>query len=423
MTIHKGKNDKEAAINELRELVSIYENKDLPQETIQACRELLELNPADKKVQVKIEKLEKKLGIKEPAAVAVPIENRSVEEVLPGVDEYIRSGLLKEAIGLLQQLKAKDSGNIDVRTRLKNVYLESGEKDNVIGECLAIAEIYEKKGDLDAKNSLIKEAKVLNPDDPRLVTVSMPSPGLGKAAVAPGKDAVPPAGEPRESFEEKLAEADFYTQQGLVDEAVNIYKELLSVFPDNEEIKKKLGSLSSAEVPEEQPVEKAAADSTVDSDLKDIFKEFKKGIEDELGEQDSETRYNLGIAYKEMGLLEDAIREFKIAAKDPEKTVQSSSMLALCYMDKKQYPLAIQEFKKTVEAMDKTDKEYLGAKCDLADAYVKNNDHAKALVIYKEVLAQDPKFRDVARKVKIIKNLASEDKDKPKSKKDRVSYI
>jgi len=423
VTIYKGKNDKETAIKELRELVSIYENKDLPRETLQSYKELLELNPADEKIQVKIKKLEKKLGIKEPAAVAVPIENRSVEEVLPGADEYIRLGLLKEAISLLEKLKVKEPDNLEVLKRLKDVYIQSGGKDRAIGECLIIAELYEKRGDLDAKNSLIEEAKVLNPDDPRLVAVSMLSPELEKAAVVPKKDPVPPAGEPRESFEEKLAEADFYTQQGLGDEAITIYKELLSVSPDNEEIKKKLGALSPAEVPEEQPVEKAAADSTVDSDLKDIFKEFKKGIEDELGEQDSETRYNLGIAYKEMGLLEDAIREFKIAAKDPKKTVQSSSMLALCYMDKKLYPLAIQEFKKTVEAIDQTDKGYLGAKCDLADAYVKNNDYAKALIIYKEVHAQDPKFRDVARKVKIIKNLASEDKDKPKSKKDRVSYI
>jgi tetratricopeptide (TPR) repeat protein len=176
-------------------------------------------------------------------------------------------------------------------------------------------------------------------------------------------------------------------------------------------------------MPEGKPVEEVTAHATIDSDLKDIFHEFKKGIEEELGEQDSETRYNLGIAYKEMGLLEDAIREFKIVAKDPKKILQSSSMLALCYMDKKLYPLAIQEFKKITEVMVPTDDSYLGARCDLADAYVKNSDYNKSLKLYTEIYAQDPKFRDVARKVEIIKKLVSEGKDEPKSKKDRVSYI
>jgi thioredoxin-like negative regulator of GroEL len=76
--------------------------------------------------------------------------------------------------------------------------------------------------------------------------------------------------------------------------------------------------------------------------------------------------------------------------------------------------------------MSPGDEGYLGGKCDLADAYVKNKEYDQALNLYKAILKQDPKFRDVERKVKIIQSMASQkeqEKGKPKSKKDRVSYI
>ena len=41
-----------------------------------------------------------------------------------------------------------------------------------------------------------------------------------------------------------------------------------------------------------------------------LEKTFKKGVEEQAGREDSDTHYNLGIAYKEMGLLDEAIAEF-----------------------------------------------------------------------------------------------------------------
>ena len=189
---------------------------------------------------------------------------------------------------------------------------------------------------------------------------------------------------------------------------------MLAASSGNDEIMRKLDAL--------KPAEKTG-EHTVDHDLRDIFHEFKKGIDKELGDEDFETRYNLGIAYREMGLLEDAIREFQIASKDPKKTIQSSSMLALCYMDKKLYHLAIEEFKKIVEPMAPTDYGYLEAKCDLADAYVKNKEHDVALKLYKEIFTQNPNFKDVAHKVSILEKMGTDTSDKPKPKKGRVSYI
>ena len=52
---------------------------------------------------------------------------------------------------------------------------------------------------------------------------------------------------------------------------------------------------------------------TEEEGFEQVFHAFKSGVERELGESDHEARYDLGIAYKEMGLLDDAIGEFRIA--------------------------------------------------------------------------------------------------------------
>ena len=72
---------------------------------------------------------------------------------------------------------------------------------------------------------------------------------------------------------------------------------------------------------------KARPRSSGDAGLADIFKEFKKGVDKQLGKEDYDTRYNLGIAYKEMGLIDEAIAEFQLAAKDEARLLECSSML------------------------------------------------------------------------------------------------
>lgn len=425
IAVHKGKGNKDAAINELRALAGIYDSKDLFQDSLQTYKELLELNPSDKAVQKRIKKLEESLGVESFAPSEVTFEEKPVDEIFSEVDIYVRHGKLNEAIGLLEKLKGREPDNIEIYTRLKDFHIKTGDKEKAVEECLSAAELYEKKGDLEAKNNIIAEATHLNPDDPRLAVVSMPSVEAEEAGAPPEEGVTPSVEKAAENFKEKLTEADFYAQQGLKDEAVKLYEELLETSPDNKEIMKKLQAFKPAEKPGEAPVE-AGAQTPIDSDLKEIFHEFKKGIDKELGEEDYETRYNLGIAYKEMGLLEDAIREFQVAAKDPKRTLQSSSMLALCYMDKRLYHLAIEEFRNIIDLMGPTDHGYLEVKCDLADACVKNNEHDTAITLYKEIQTKNPSFKDIARKVSILETMtvdAKEGKKKPKPKKGRVSYI
>ncbi|RMG74991.1 MAG: tetratricopeptide repeat protein, partial [Nitrospirae bacterium] len=291
---------------------------------------------------------------------------------------------------------------------------------------------------------------------------------------------------PVEELTELIAEADFYYRQGLLNDALNVYERLLSIHPDREEFRERIEEIKNRLAPADkeaqteestalqedesikmetplseepsqavsfepptEPIQEeteeeliteelsaateeeiSAPEPELTSEVMEIFEEFKKGIADELEEEDYETHYNLGIAYKEMGLLDDAIKEFQIAKQDPERRVHVMSMLGVCYMEKQLYSLAIDAYKGALEGMEEKNESYYGTMFDLANAYEKNGDLKAALDIYVKVYGWDSKFREVDKRINNLKKMLSEDsgeaeiaEEEPPKRKDRISYI
>jgi pilus assembly protein FimV len=247
------------------------------------------------------------------------------------------------------------------------------------------------------------------------------------------RDDAPLEGMSLEDYGEELAEADFYARQGLIEEAREILERVQSLFPENEEIRQRLSSLgqmtegiAERELQETGETEEAlpAADPILANEVMDIFNEFKKGLENELEEEDYETHYNLGIAYKEMGLVDDAIREFQSAREDQKRFFHSSNMLGLCYMEKGLYSLAIDVLRTALLKMDGESESFWAMKYDLAEAHEKNGELKEALDYYRDVYGWNSKFRSVSDKINTLKTAAAEGGEKKKKdKKDRVSYL
>jgi tetratricopeptide (TPR) repeat protein len=142
------------------------------------------------------------------------------------------------------------------------------------------------------------------------------------------------------------------------------------------------------------PESPLAATDLGDPSLADIFREFQKGVDKQLGKEDYETRYNLGIAYKEMGLVDEAIAEFQLAAKDETRLLECASMLGICFVEKGMPKLAVKWFEKGLSAPGRTEEEYKGLRYDLADALEQAGELDEALALFTEVYGQDAKFRD-----------------------------
>jgi tetratricopeptide (TPR) repeat protein len=153
-----------------------------------------------------------------------------------------------------------------------------------------------------------------------------------------------------------------------------------------------------------QPAVAADAPATAgtdlgDASLVDIFREFQKGVDKQLGKEDYETRYNLGIAYKEMGLVDEAIAEFQLAAKDEARLLECASMLGICFVEKGMPKLAVKWFEKGLSAPGRTDEEYKGIRYDLGEALEQADELERSLALYEEVYGQDTTFRDVAQRI------------------------
>jgi tetratricopeptide (TPR) repeat protein len=136
-----------------------------------------------------------------------------------------------------------------------------------------------------------------------------------------------------------------------------------------------------------------------DPGLDAVFREFKKGVEKQLGTEDYDTRYNLGIAYKEMGLLDEAIAEFQLAAKDDARLLECCSLLGLCFMEKGMHTIAIKWFEKGLSLPDRNEEEYLGLRYDLARAHETRGDIDRALDLYEDIYRVHARFRDVSYRV------------------------
>ncbi len=167
-----------------------------------------------------------------------------------------------------------------------------------------------------------------------------------------------------------------------------------------------LGDLFGAQAAVEEPESATPGTEFGDAGLADIFKEFKAGVDKQLGKEDYDTRYNLGIAYKEMGLIDEAIAEFQLAAKDEARLLECSSMLGICFLEKGMPKLAVKWFERGLKAPGRTDDEYVALRYDLAAACEAAGDTDRALSLFTDLYGQDANYRDVASKVRELRGAA-----------------
>jgi tetratricopeptide (TPR) repeat protein len=139
--------------------------------------------------------------------------------------------------------------------------------------------------------------------------------------------------------------------------------------------------------------------------LEEIFKAFKKGVEQQVDSEDYDTHYNLGIAYKEMGLVDEAIGEFQYAAKDPARTVECCGILGLCFREKGMPQLALKWYQRGLDTPELGDQEAVGLRYDIAEVHREQGDYRKAMELYTEVFGMDSTYRDVAAKIKEMRKL------------------
>jgi tetratricopeptide (TPR) repeat protein len=246
---------------------------------------------------------------------------------------------------------------------------------------------------------------------------------------------------------QELESVDFYIAQGYSDIAVDTLEMLERQFGPNPEIQSRREKLAQRN---EQPVEASAvfefggaeelatatpvpaetitfdSDSAyaslagddgnnagaakpvamgIDAGLAELFEEFRVAEEGDEVREDYETHYNMGTAYKEMDLMDEAIQEFQTSASlvkpndGTSRYLQCCNMLGHCFIQKGMPEAAVLWFKKGLQAPGHSEDEYQALRYELASAYEQLGDLKQAREFYTEVYGVDVSYREVAEKL------------------------
>jgi len=143
----------------------------------------------------------------------------------------------------------------------------------------------------------------------------------------------------------------------------------------------------------EQPATASQADHP-QWNVENLFQQFKAGVTAQISETDAATHYDLGVAYREMGMYADAINEFEVAARDPNRECVCRSVIGMIHLQFGNVDAAIAAFQRGLEAPQKTREQELALAYETADAYEARKNPESALYYFKHVATLEPSYRD-----------------------------
>ncbi len=238
--------------------------------------------------------------------------------------------------------------------------------------------------------------------------------------------------------EDQLRELDFLIQQGLLEDAAKLLQKVRDAFADHPDVLARQAMLKArgwdedrrgtagataaelfseeeqffdlaAELEKELADEEMVAEATgsgkgSDVSIEDLFKEFQRGVAEQVEEEDFDTHFNLGLAYREMGLLDEAIGEFQLSTKSPDYLMESASMIGACYIEKGLPEQGAEWYQRALTAPVLPPEAELGLRYELGRAHELAGNTTAALGCFSEVLAINPAFRDVVARISKLRS-------------------
>jgi tetratricopeptide (TPR) repeat protein len=259
---------------------------------------------------------------------------------------------------------------------------------------------------------------------------------------------VEPEEEPSEAIEEALEEAEFFTSRGLFDDAKAILSDQLGRTPNHPlllerlreleqamaksgesrtidrsqlgprsepaegdhvfDIAASLDALDELDVTSLEPEARSFANANQEVDVDQVFAKFKEGVRAQVSESDSATHYDLGVAYKEMGLLPDAISEFELAGRDPARSCMCYAMIGMIELERGELDKAAEAYVRALEAPEKNVDQEMSLYYDLGNVYEMKKSPEEALYYFKKIARRDPGYRDVKDRIAALEPSSAE---------------
>jgi tetratricopeptide (TPR) repeat protein len=364
--IYKSKNHKSYLEVVNRVILEEARTSGQPEKMFAALVDLLELRPRDKGLLREYRELRKELGwVDEKTGEvdtlsAIEAEEEDIDLLLARVDLYINQGLVRNARRILENLNIRFPHSPRIKEK--------------------IASLEEVKARIKTEEIPVAVGKVKD-IEARIET----TPDLARTFLS---------GFPDEGGAEKrVTAADIFADA-----------EILPL-PSQEVEETKFYDLDRKIADEQEMLQGVFAQqlrgdiSILEKDLTDIVSVFRDQVRKKVDTKDYETRFNLGLAYLEQGLVEEAIEEFLMAAEDPARALDCSSIISKAYKQNNNFDEALHWLEKGLALVPPGSMEQFALLYELASLYEDNGDRQKALEVYSRVKAWNPAYRDVGKKV------------------------
>jgi tetratricopeptide (TPR) repeat protein len=144
-----------------------------------------------------------------------------------------------------------------------------------------------------------------------------------------------------------------------------------------------------------------------EADFQDMLRKFKQGVSENVEEEDHQSHYDLGVAYKEMGLLDEAIAEFQKALRAPANRVPTYEALGLCFIEKEQYPMAATILSRALHEPGMSESQLIGVLYLLGRCAEERGQNSAAIEYYQRVFVVDIQFQDVGERLAAVEGASS----------------
>ncbi|MBI3071739.1 MAG: tetratricopeptide repeat protein [Deltaproteobacteria bacterium] len=202
-----------------------------------------------------------------------------------------------------------------------------------------------------------------------------------------------------------LEEVDFFLIQGLHDEAASMLREACLRWPGQVALTIKLREIemvgrTAIDEPTVGEVvaqlrrseEGAGSDAVSPGDL---ASDFSFGASSLVDDQSAETHFDLGRAYQDMSLWDEAIDEYRCALLEPRLAMEAGTALATCFRQAGRTSEALREIDRVLAVQSLTSAQKRAAIFERAAVFEAMGDMSAALNGYRSVAHEDPKYRDV----------------------------
>lgn len=330
-----------------------------------------------------------------------------VEEAPPV--RRLSSVLAANSVLTLRVKVADDPENWALRRQLGEALLEGGEKDEGVQELEVALQGLDKANDVENASSIVDVIVRVNPSSVRFHQKRV-------------EYAFRASDKPR-AAEAYLALADALLRDGQSERARAVYQRVLEITPGDARAHAALEMFLPAAAATPEKAVPAAVDGDDialgdwlrnedapkstrivveeqvpvgdgQADFADMLKKFKQGVAENVQAEDYASHYDLGVAFKETGLIDEAIAEFQQALRGTQHKARAFEALGQCFIEKQQLPVATTVLTRALNE-NIADEQLIGVLYLLGYIHEAINKPAEAKGYYERVFAVDIRFRDI----------------------------